>query len=93
MDPIVSLTSSYDEEEKAWNIEVSDNGIGIEEKYFQRIFKPFERLHGRSTYEGTGIGLAICHKVVHRHKGTISVRSALHKGTTFIITLPKSQTD
>jgi len=93
VDPIVSLTSSYDEEEKAWNIEVSDNGIGIEEKYFQRIFKPFERLHGRSTYEGTGIGLAICHKVVHRHKGNISVRSTLQKGTTFIITLPESPTD
>ncbi len=90
--PVVCLSSSYDEKEKVWIIEISDNGIGIEEKYFERIFKPFERLHGKSAYEGTGIGLAICQKVVHRHKGKISVKSTLHKGSTFIITLPEAQT-
>ena len=62
------------EKTKNWQIEVSDNGIGIEEKYYNRIFKPFERLHGRSEYEGSGIGLAICKKVVHRHNGTITVQ-------------------
>ena len=67
---------------------VEDNGIGFDEKCFDRILKPFERLHGRNIYEGTGIGLAICKKIVDRHKGEIAVKSQPGKGTTFIITLP-----
>lgn len=72
-------------------IRVSDNGIGINEKYFDRIFKPFQRLHGRGVYEGTGIGLAICDKIIARHGGTITVASIPEKGTTFTITIPLLQ--
>jgi PAS domain S-box-containing protein len=69
-------------------IEVADNGIGFEEKYADRIFTMFERLHGRGTYEGTGIGLAICRKIAQRHGGEIAARSIPGEGSTFIITLP-----
>ena len=72
-------------------IRVSDNGIGFEEKYLDRIFQPFQRLHGRSQYEGTGMGLAICRKIVERHGGTITAKSAPGAGATFIITLPVRQ--
>ena len=74
-----------------WGISVQDNGIGLDEKFSERIFVPLERLHGRSAYEGTGIGLAICEKIVSRHGGSISVKSQLGEGSTFTITLPKSQ--
>ncbi len=67
---------------------VEDNGIGFDEKYLARIFAPFSRLHGRSAYEGTGMGLAICRKIVERHGGSISAESAPDKGATFIVTLP-----
>ncbi len=67
---------------------VEDNGIGFEEKYLQRIFNVFQRLHGRSQYEGTGIGLAICKKIVERHHGSITASSQLGQGATFIVTLP-----
>ena len=70
---------------------VEDNGIGFEEKYADRIFGVFQRLHGRSEYEGTGIGLPICRKIVERHGGGIAVRSAPRQGTTFIVTLPVTQ--
>jgi len=74
-----------------WNISVQDNGIGLDEKFSERIFVPLERLHGRSAYEGTGIGLAICKKIVSRHGGSISVKSQLGEGSTFTVTLPKNQ--
>jgi PAS domain S-box-containing protein len=67
---------------------IEDNGIGFEEKYLQRIFNVFQRLHGRSQYEGTGIGLAICKKIVERHHGSITASSQLGQGATFIVTLP-----
>ena len=70
---------------------VEDNGIGFDEISFEKILKPFERLHGQSKYEGTGIGLAICKKIVDRHNGKITVESQPGKGSKFIITLPKKQ--
>lgn len=70
---------------------IEDNGIGFEEQYLERIFQPFQRLHGMSQYEGSGMGLAICRKIVERHSGNITARSAPGEGTTFIITLPARQ--
>jgi PAS domain S-box-containing protein len=72
-------------------IVVEDNGIGFEEKYLDRIFNVFQRLHSRSEYEGTGIGLAICRKIVERHRGSITARSTPGQGARFTITLPIAQ--
>jgi PAS domain S-box-containing protein len=74
-------------------IVVEDNGIGFDEKYVERIFQPFQRLHGQSEYEGTGMGLAICHRIVERHGGRITARSKPGLGTTFLITLPIRQVE
>ena len=70
---------------------VADQGIGFDEQNLERIFQPFERLHGRSEYEGTGMGLAICYKIVERHHGKISARSQPGKGATFVVELPRRQ--
>jgi len=67
---------------------IADNGIGFDEKYKERIFNVFERLQGRSEYQGTGVGLAICRKIVERHGGTIIAESTPGQGATFTITLP-----
>ncbi|HEV7766198.1 MAG TPA: ATP-binding protein [Thermoanaerobaculia bacterium] len=74
-------------------IRVADNGIGFDEKYAERIFTMFERLHGRGKYEGTGIGLAICRRIAERHGGTVIARSTPGEGSTFIVTLPIRQGD
>ncbi len=70
---------------------VKDNGIGFDPKFGERIFKPFQRLHGRGEYDGTGMGLSICRKIVERHGGTIGAESEPGKGSTFIIRLPVKQ--
>ena len=85
--PVVTVSSH--ETVDGYRIEVSDNGIGFEEKYLDRIFAVFQRLQGRDEYEGTGIGLAVCRKIVERHGGQITARSQPGEGTTFIVSLPK----
>ncbi|GEM_PF-3214945 len=75
----------------AYEISIMDNGIGFDTKYLDTIFKPFQQLNDRGEFEGIGMGLAICQRIVSRHNGTITARSAPGTGTTFIITLPVSQ--
>ncbi|MFT4578577.1 MAG: two-component system sensor kinase FixL [Nitrospinales bacterium] len=71
-----------------WQISVKDQGIGFDEKNLDRIFRPFERLHGINQYEGTGMGLAICKNIVEGHRGTITAKSQVGHGACFIFTLP-----
>jgi len=85
--PVIKIKSCQMENQH-WKITVEDNGIGFDEKHKNKIFSPFHRLHGRSAYEGTGMGLAICKKIVDRHRGTITAQSTPEKGSTFIIILP-----
>jgi PAS domain S-box-containing protein len=72
-------------------ISVEDNGIGFDEKYSDKIFAVFQRLHGRNEYEGTGVGLAVCRRIADRHHGTIIAKSKPGEGATFIVTLPVCQ--
>jgi len=91
--PVVQVRSRvYMENEQEWcEIRVIDNGIGFEQQYAERIFQIFQRLHGRKTFEGTGIGLAICRKIAERHNGTLIAQGELDQGATFIFTLPTHQ--
>ena len=73
-------------------IVVADNGIGFDMKYLDRIFTPFQRLHGRQEYEGTGMGLAVCRRIVERHGGTLTAESTPGEGSRFLVTLPVRQT-
>lgn len=88
-DPIIHIQSQ--QESETCIIKVSDNGIGFDEKYLDRIFNMFQRLHSRTNYEGTGVGLAVCRRIVERHGGKISAISQPEKGATFIIQLPIQQ--
>lgn len=95
--PVVKISAKLDEPLRApdpnqvgkfCRINVEDNGVGFEQEYAEQVFTMFKRLHVGSEYEGTGIGLAICKKIVEQHKGFISVKSAVNEGSTFIISLP-----
>lgn len=79
--------SARPQEAGTWQFSVQDNGIGIPEDSIDLIFEPFRRLHGVGEYEGTGLGLATCRKIVERHGGTISCQSVEHEGTCFVFTL------
>jgi PAS domain S-box-containing protein len=79
------------EEQQFCRLSVADNGIGFKEEFTDRIFSIFQRLHPRGEYSGTGVGLALCQKIVQRHDGTIDVHSAPDEGTTFVIDLPVKQ--
>ena len=81
------------ENRKLCRIVIQDNGIGFEKQYAERVFDVFERLHTRSQYEGTGMGLAICRKIAHHHGGSIAAQSTPGQGTRMIITLPLSPVD
>jgi len=99
IDPIVEISSKLKKDQnflenggsaytEYYEIKVADNGIGFNEKYLERIFHPFQRLHQRDEYEGTGMGLAICRKIVERHGGNITAQSKPGKGATFVVSIP-----
>ncbi|MBK9771835.1 MAG: CHASE3 domain-containing protein [Candidatus Obscuribacter sp.] len=84
--PVIVLSSSRVGSQ--WQIKIADNGIGFDPQYAEKIFVIFQRLHSRSKYEGTGIGLSLCKRIVERHRGSIKAESELDEGATFVVTLP-----
>ena len=88
--PIIKIKAFQNTE--AWVISVSDNGIGIDNNYQSKIFEPFKRLHAKSEYEGTGIGLAVCKKIIARMGGTMWIESEKGTGSTFFVSIPTLMT-
>ncbi len=88
-DRIPSIEIHAKEKNNICQILITDNGIGIEKQYLTQIFSPFKKLHSREEYKGTGIGLAICKKIIERHGGNIKAESEIGKGSTFMFTLEK----
>jgi signal transduction histidine kinase len=82
-----------DKKGKYVRIDISDNGIGLDESYIDKIFVIFQRLHGKTQYEGTGIGLAIVKKIIEKHNGIICVKSKEGEGATFTMVLPVKQSN
>lgn len=87
--PVVEVLSKQVDD--GWEISIKDNGIGIEADHLERIFLIFQRLHKKDEYEGTGIGLAVCKKIVERHEGSLRVESEKGTGSTFLFVLPASE--
>ncbi|MEO6208208.1 MAG: ATP-binding protein, partial [Candidatus Limnocylindrales bacterium] len=77
--------------DQRWTFRVVDNGMGIDSQYFDKIFGMFQRLHGRDQFSGTGIGLAICKKIIERHGGSLTVQSEVGHGSTFQFSLAASE--
>jgi signal transduction histidine kinase len=94
-DPMIRIRAEVNndknQENKYCRILVEDNGIGFDQKYAEQVFDMFRRLHPKSEFEGTGIGLALCKKIVEKHNGFISVRSKVDEGSVFIVSLPMQQ--
>jgi light-regulated signal transduction histidine kinase (bacteriophytochrome) len=88
--PLIGAADS-DIPDELCELTVQDNGIGFDEKYLDKVFAVFQRLHGRNEYEGTGVGLAVCRRITDRHGGTITAKSKPGEGATFIVTLPVSR--
>jgi signal transduction histidine kinase len=95
VDPLVKITSDTSpqtngkaKDQKYCRIFIEDNGIGFDQKYAEEIFGMFKRLHHNTEFEGTGIGLALCKKIVEQHRGYISARSKVNEGATFIVSIP-----
>ena len=86
--PEIKITGEHDISRKQSNIYIQDNGIGIDEKYFNEIFKPFSRLHNNREFEGTGLGLGIAKRIVDSHSGSIDVKSGPDIGSLFTVSLP-----
>lgn len=84
----ININQEINAEQKFAEIKFADNGIGFDEQYSEQIFKLFQRLHSKSQYSGTGIGLSIVSKIIEKHNGFIKVESANNKGTTFTVWLP-----
>lgn len=86
--PRIRIDAQLDHDKALCHISVTDNGIGIDEKYFGHIFMPFKRLHGNENYRGAGLGLSIAKRIVEQYGGKITVESTVNKGSTFTVVLP-----